>query len=175
MRSHWIVAAATGLLALSLFAEPAAAQDGARIAFVDVRKAVFSSREGRDAQKEFSKAEEARLEQLRPLRDELTGLQEEFERQKFVLSEDALGDRQLELMRKKRDLERDIQKAEDDLQVEQLRLLKPIRKKLADAVKQVGKDKGFAIIIDRSAAGILYHQDSLDITDLVVKQLNEME
>ena len=161
-----------GALATAIVSSAALAADGS-VAFVDVRKAVFSSKEGRAAQQEFSRAEESKLEELRPLRDELGRLQEEFERQKFVLSEDALGARQLELMKKKRDLERDIREAEEDLQLEQIKLLQPIQKKLKDAVERVGKERGFAMIVDKSTAGILYHQSSLDITDVVVKELNK--
>ncbi len=160
-------------VAIVCVAAQAQAKDGAAIAFVDVRKAVFGSKEGRAAQQEFSRAEESKLEELRPLRDELGRLQEEFERQKFVLSEEALGARQLELMKKKRDLERDIREAEEDLQLEQIKLLQPIEKKLKDAVARVGKERGFSMIVDKSTAGILYYESSLDITDVVVKELNE--
>ena len=48
-----------------------------------------------------------------------------------------------------------------------------MQKKLKDAVERVGKERGFAMIVDKSTAGILYHQSSLDITDVVVKELNK--
>ena len=159
--------------AIVCVAAQAQAQNGGSVGFVDVRKAVFGSKEGRAAQQEFSRAEESKLEELRPLRDELGRLQEEFERQKFVLSEDALGARQLELMKKKRDLERDIREAEEDLQLEQIKLLQPIQKKLKEAVERVGKERDFSVIFDKSTAGILYHESGLDITDVVVKELNK--
>jgi outer membrane protein len=164
----WIL---LGCLAGSLI--PAAAQaEDVRIAFVDLRKAVFSSREGKAAQEEFTKLEAAKLEELRPMRDELERLQEELEKQKFLITEDALAERQLEIMKRRRDLERDIRAAEDELQLEQVRLLQPIQKKVAQVVEQLGKEKGFTMIVDKNTRGFLFTDQSLEVTEMVVQKLN---
>ncbi len=110
---------------------------------------------------------------LVPLRDELTRLGEEFERQKYVLSESALSEKRLDLMKRQRDLERDMREAEDELELEQVRLLQPVEKQVITAIQEIGKEKGFSMILDRGAQGVVYHRDGLDITDLVVKRLNE--
>ncbi len=160
-------------LVASLAAPAALAQDASPIAFVDMRKALFSSREGRAAQDQYSKLADSKREQLRPMQEELSRLEEEFERQKYVLSAEALGGKQLDRMKRRRDLERAERAAADDLQIEQVRLLQPIQKKISEAIKQVGKERGFSMVIDINANGMLYHRESLDITDLVVKRLNE--
>jgi Skp family chaperone for outer membrane proteins len=64
-----------------------------KIGFVDLRKAVFASREGKAAQEQFGKLEEAKAAELRPRQEELRKLEEEYEKQKFVLSPEALQDR----------------------------------------------------------------------------------
>jgi outer membrane protein len=124
-----------------------------------------------------SRAEEspklAFVEELKPLRDELQRLQEELEKQKYLITEEALAERQLDIMKRRRDLERDIRAAEDDLQLEQVRLLQPIQKTVAKVVEDLGKDKGFTMIVDKSARGLLYTDKSMDITELVVQKLNE--
>ena len=166
---HWILGA---LIALAL-APAAAFAEEERIAFVDVRKALFTSKEGRNAQQQFSELQESKRDTLVPLRDELTRLGEEFERQKYVLSESALSEKRLDLMKRQRDLERDMRSAEEDLELEQVRLLQPVEKQVIQAIQEIGKEKGFSVILDRGAPGVVYHRDSLDITDLVVKRLNE--
>ena len=72
-----------------------------------------------------------------------------------------------------RDLERDFQAAKDEIAVQNRKLLAPLAKKLEEAVKEIGKSKGFDLVLDRSTPGVLYAPESLDITDLVVKRLNE--
>ena len=39
-------------------------------------------------------------------------------------------------------------------------------------VKEIGRDKGFDLVLDRSTPGVLYSTDTLDITELVIKKLN---
>ena len=161
------------LAGLLLPAPPSLAAESLQIAFVDIRKAIFASREGKTAQQEFSRLEEDKLEELRPMRDELQRLQEEFEKQRYLITEEALAERQLEIMKRRRDLERDIRGAEDDLQIEQLRLLQPIQKKVAKVVEDLGKDKGFILIIDKNARGLLFTDKSFDVTELVIQKLNK--
>jgi outer membrane protein len=72
-----------------------------------------------------------------------------------------------------RDLERDFQGAKDELAVQNRKLLAPLAKKLEEAVKEIGKSKGFDLVLDRSTPGVIYSTDSLDITELVIKRLNE--
>ena len=165
----WILGA---LISLAL-APAASFAEEEGIAFVDVRKALFTSMEGRTAQKRFAELQEEKRSMLVPLRDELTRLGEEFERQKYVLSESALSEKRLDLMKRQRDLERDMREAEDELELEQVRLLQPVEKQVIAAIQEIGKEKGFSMILDRGAQGVVYHRDSLDITDLVVKRLNE--
>lgn len=161
------------LLFAGLLASSAQGQDGLRVAVVDIRKAVFSSREGKVAQEQFSKVEDGKLSSLRPKQDELQRLQEEYEKQKYVLSAEALQDRRLRIVKLRRDLERDLRAAEDELQIEQLQLLQPIQKKVERVVQKIGKDRGFTLIIDKSSPGLLFFSDAVDVTDLVIQELNQ--
>jgi outer membrane protein len=169
--SSWVGAACVAGLLMP--AAGARAEDPPRIAFVDLRKAVFSSREGKAAQQEFARLEEKKLESLRPLRDELQRLEEEVEKQKYLITEEALAERQLEIMKRRRDLERDIRAAEDDLQLEQVRLLQPIQKTVATVVEDLGKEKEFTMIVDKNTRGYVYTDSSLDVTELVIQRLNK--
>jgi outer membrane protein len=144
-----------------------------KIGFVDLRKAVFASREGKAAQEQFGKLEEAKAAELRPRQEELRKLEEEYEKQKFVLSPEALQDRRFEIIKLRRDLERDLREAEDDLQIRQVQLLQPIQKKVAKVVEDVGKQNGFTMIVDKGTQGLLFWNESSDITDLVVQRLNQ--
>jgi len=107
--------------ALTIFAagvaSSAARAADLRVGVVDVRKAVFSSSEGKTAQQQFSKLEDEKMSELRPRQEEVRRLEEEYEKQKFVLSPDALQERRLEIVKRRRDLERDFNEAQDDLQI----------------------------------------------------------
>ena len=160
-------------LALGATAAPPAQAEDVRLAFVDLRKAMFNCKEGRTAQEQFAKFEEQKLEELRPRREELRSLEEEYEKQRFVLSPEALQDRRLDIVKKRRDLERDLREAEDELQIRQVQLLQPIQKRIAEVVKELGEERGYTMIVDKSTQGLLYFEDGLDVTDAVIAELNK--
>jgi len=143
-----------------------------RIGFVDQRKAVFSSKEGKDAEQRFTQIVEQRSGKLRPQREELQKLQEEYEKQKYVLSEEALQERRIDIMRRQRELERDSKELEEDLQIEQVKLLQPIQKQIEEAIQQIGKEQSLTLIIDKNMGGLLYYDESLDMTELLIQKLN---
>jgi len=165
------VSFALGLIALSFPLALRAAE--AKIGFVDQRKAVFSSKEGKEAEKRFNDIVEARWEKLRPHQDDLNRLREEYEKQKYVLSEDALQERRIEIMKRQRELERDSKELEEDLQIEQVKLLQPIQKRLEEVIAKIGEEEGLTLIFDKNSAGLLYFDDSMDVTDILIEKLNK--
>ena len=160
-------------VSLAILSAPALGAAQSKIGFVDQRKAVFSSKEGKQAEKRFSEIVEERSGRFRPLRDDLQRLQEEYEKQKYVLSEEALQERRIDIMRRQRDLERDSKELEEDLQIEQVKLLQPIQKRIQDVIAEIGREQGLTLIVDKSMAGLLYIDDSLDVTELLIEKLNQ--
>jgi outer membrane protein len=160
-------------VSLAILVLPALAVAEANIGFVDQRKAVFSSKEGKEAERRFSEIVEQRSGTLRPLRDDLQRLQEEYEKQKYVLSEEALQERRIDIMRRQRELERDSKELEEDLQIEQVKLLQPIQKRIQDVVAEIGREQNLTLIVDKSMVGLLYYDDSLDVTDILIEKLNQ--
>ena len=43
---------------------------------------------------------------------------------------------------------------------------------LGEIVEEVGKSKGFTLILRRGTPGVLYSREKLDITDLVIEKYN---
>jgi outer membrane protein len=158
-------------LALVIPALPAFAEF--KLAVVDQRRALLSSEGGKAAESTLSQLEEKKKKELEPRSAKCKKLQEDVESQRFVLSDEAIQERMIEFQSCQRDLERDFQAAKDEITVQNRKLLAPLAKKLEDAVKQIGKDKGFDLVLDRSTPGVLYSTDTLDITELVIKKLNE--
>ncbi len=144
-----------------------------KVGFVDPRRAIMSSSQGRQGEQFLSSMVEAKKKEIEPQEKEFRRLSEELEAQKFVLSKDALEERKIEVYKLGRDLEREMQEAQESLQIEERKMLGPLLKELEQAIREVGKDKDFDLILDRSNSGVLYYADGLDITDIVVKRLNE--
>ena len=152
---------------------PARAQAELKLAVVDARRALITSNEGRKAEKTLKQMMDKKKKEIEPMEAELRRQEEEFESQKYVLSKVASEDRQLELIKRKRDLERRMREAQDELELEQRRLMQPMLEMVEKALGQVAQEMGFSVILEKSSPGVLYTAETLDITDLLIQRLNK--
>ncbi len=168
-RRSWFSLALIPVLLAPAFASAAEV----KIAFVDARRVVAGSNQGKAAKQQLDQVSQKKREELRPREDELKRLTEEFESQRFVLSKEALQEREISLLKRRRDLERDFQSAQEALEIEQRRIMDPLLRDVRAAVQKVGEANGFTVILERGSPGVLYFENGLDITDLVIQSLNE--
>ena len=173
--ASWIHATLSILAFVATFLVPASvpAQGEFKVAVVDGRRALISSSQGRAAEKKLKALMDSKKKQIEPLEAKLKRDEEEFASQKYVLNQETTEARQLELLKQRRDLERMMREAQDDLEIEQRKLMQPMLKEVEDVLKKIGKEKGFTMILEKTSPGVLYASDSLDITDIVIQQLNE--
>ena len=168
-----VIGVALAILAGISVPAPAAAQGDLKLAVVDARRALISSNEGREAEKKLKKMMDRKKKEIEPMEAQLRREEEEFESQKYVLTNRASEERQLELIKQKRDLERHMREAQDDLELEQRKLMQPMVEKVEKALGQLGKEMGFTVILEKSSPGVLYTAETLDITDLLIQRLNK--
>lgn len=166
-------AALAGILALALGAAlPASAEEGP-IGVVDIDQALNSTEEGKAAREELSRKQREAQGKLEPMVERFKEMQEELKSKRFVLSEEALYQKQLDLVELKTEIDNRAKELEDKFKVDKERLEGPLRKKLIEIVEELGKEKGFSLILARGAGGMLYSREALDITDLVIERFNK--
>jgi outer membrane protein len=139
---------------------------------VDLDQALNSTEEGKSAREELARKQREAEARVQPQIDRFQELQEELKSKKFVLSEEALYQRQLDLIELKNQIESDMKEAEGKFKVDQERIVGPLRKKLIDIVQDIGREQGFTLIVERGTPGLLYSREALDITDTVIERFN---
>jgi outer membrane protein len=151
-----------------------AAEDQAiKVGIVDIDQAISSTDEGKSAREEFARKQREAESALQPMIDRYKGLEDDLKSKKFVLSDDALFQKQLDLAEMRNTIQNKMKELEGQLQVDQKRLEGPLTKKLVEIIEAAGKDKGFTMIFRRGAPGLLYSREALDITDLIVQKYNQ--
>ncbi len=166
----WLI----GLLALAIVGgapAPALAED--KIGVVDIDEALNSTEEGKAAREELSRKQREAQGKLEPMIERFKEMQEELKSKRFVLSEEALYQKQLDLVELKTEIDNRAKELEDKFKVDKERLEGPLRKKLVQIVEEIGKEKGFGLILARGAGGMLYNKEALDITDMVIERFNK--
>jgi outer membrane protein len=162
-----------GLLAVLAFSIAAEEDGGIRMAVVDLDQALNSTDEGKAAREELARKQREAEARVQPQIERFKELQDELKSKKFVLSEEALYQRQLDLVELKNEIESEMKELEGKFKVDQERIVGPLRKKLIEIVQEIGREQGFTMIVERSTPGLLYSREALDITDDVIARFNK--
>ncbi len=163
---------AIGLLAV-LVGATGADDEPLRIAVVDVNQALNSTDEGKAAREELARKQREAEARVQPRIERFKELQEELKSKKFVLSEEALYQRQLDLIELKNEIESEMKELEGKFKVDEERIVGPLRKKMIEVVQGIGREQGFTLIVERASPGLLYSREALDITDSVIDLFNK--
>ena len=164
----------TLLLGLCFAAWAAVAQaEEIKIAVVDVDQAINATDQGKKAREEIQSKQKQAEAQLKPLLDKGKALASEIQEKRFVLSEDALRQKQLDLAEIQSDLRAKGAELEGQFKVDYERIVGPLRNKLVGIIDDYAKEQGFTIVLERGTPGLLYAKEALDITDQVVQRFNK--
>ena len=151
----------------------AADDEVVRIGVVDIDQAISSTEEGKAAREEFARKQREAESKIQPLVERYRELEEDLKAKKFVLSDEALFQKQLDLAEMRNQIQNKMKELEGQLQVDQKRLEGPLTKKLVEIIAEAGKSRGFSLILRRSTPGVLYSREALDITDVIIEKYNQ--
>ena len=171
MRLNKVIVAIAGvaLLAWGLGAK----NDSTKIGVIDLQQAVVSTEDGRKVQEELQAKAQAAQKQLQPKVQKFQELQAELQEMQHVLSQDALQKKQFDLMEMQGQLENEGRGLEQQLKLDEARLMAPLQEKFVTVVEKIGKEKDFSLILLRGAPGLAYAREALDITDLVIAEFDK--
>ena len=158
---------------LALGLSGAAGAEDVKIGIVDVEQALVSTDEGKAAREEITrKAREARA-QVEPMLEQRKALAEELQGKKYVLSDDALFQKQVQLAELENKIKSKYEELEGQFKIEQGKMLGPLETKMRAIIEAIGKEQGFTLILQRNNPYLMYSREALDITDMVVARFNQ--
>jgi outer membrane protein len=159
-------------LGLALAWGTGASDEPTKIGFVDIEQVMATVESGKAAREELERKSREAQGRLAPLVEQIETLQKELQAKQFVMSEDAVRAKQLDLAELKNRYETKAKEEEGQFKVDQQRLIGPLIEKLESVIKEVGRENGFSAIMRIDAPSLVYAREALDITDLVIKSFN---
>ena len=96
-------------------------------------------------------------------------LEDELRKQSMMLSLDAREDKQKQLEKKSRYFKFLQNEYTQEMKDAELEARRRVTKEVAKAVKDIGKKKGYLVILDKGTLGLLYAEETIDITDEVIR------
>ena len=152
--------------------------------FIEYYKTPVASAKLKETIDSYNKEQEELRTQLRKGIDELTKLREEQEKTEYTpevreQKKKAVQEKLAETQKAQRDLEEYQRSHQQILDQQRDRMRQTILGEIKDVVSKEAKDAGYTLVFDKSGntlngiPTVVYSQDSMDITDDIIKKLNK--
>jgi outer membrane protein len=166
---------AFALLSSALCTVSHAHAQAAKIAVVDMQRALNETEDGRKAKSSLKKVFEERQKQLDKQQNDLKTMKESLEKQRDVLSRDVLAKKLDEYQKAFAELQTTYMEFQKELGSKEGDLTKDIIERMQRIMRHVGQTEGYALIIERNEAGVIYVPTNYDLTDLLIQRYNAGE
>jgi len=155
------------LMAVAL---PAAAQS--KVAVIDVQRVVTESDPGKEVMGRLRNLSDAKAQEGQTLQQQLATLQDQFNKQRFTVSEARQAEMSKEIEDKQIAIRRFQDDAQRELQEAQRRELGGLEERILPIINQIGQEQGYTLIFNKFQSGLVYADEAVDITDQVITRFN---
>ena len=98
---------------------------------------------------------------------------DELEKQRLILSDKALEEKQRLISEKSNALQSLVLQYQQELQAKDQELTKSIINEVSGIVEEIARREGFVLVLEKNEGGVLYARDTLDITDKVLREYDK--
>lgn len=170
-RVHFRALPLAALLLAVVGAAPAFAQ-GPKLAYIDTERVLLESNTGKAALAELKTLQQSKEAELKAKQDEAAALKKRLDEGRLSLAEDTIADlsqqleeKGIELRRLQDDATRQLNKRKDEV-------LAKIDQKVMPIINQYGKEQGFTMIFRKFESGLIYADQSVDITAAIIQRVD---
>lgn len=174
-RKLWILIVAVLFLpaagAWAQTAGGAAASGAMKVGILNVRQAIVTTAEGKQASAQLQSQFAAQQNDLQNVQKQMQDLQNRLSNGARTLSDDE----QSRLQRQGELLSRQFQRKQDDLNeavnAAQMDIIDNIGKKMLDVLDRYSRENGYSVVLDTSAQGspVVYGSSQIDITQEIIR------
>jgi outer membrane protein len=157
-------------VALFFTSGAASAQTAAKVAVVDVQRAVASTEDGLRAQATLKKLFDSRQQELNKKQVELQRQREDIDKQSKVLSKEQLQKRVDDWQKQMLELQAVFVEYNKELEKKQKELTEPVFEKVMGIVKRLATTENIDLVVDK--ATVAYVRGDLDLTDKCIQMYN---
>jgi outer membrane protein len=141
--------------------------------FIDMREIMMKSDAGKKASDDFKKLYEKDRDKIQAREAELKKLKDELEKQKTILTESAMKEKEAAYQKKFRDYQLVVKDSNEELQARDQEFSKKMIPEILKVVNAIGERGKYALIIDVSTIPIAYYAKEKDLSKQVIEELNK--
>ena len=155
---------------IAIFILSAFAFSQVKIGVIDAQQIIEKTKRGAKIQKKLESLQQSKQQKMQGMQDEIKKLEKEL--LSPALNDETREKKALELQNKRTNLKRYYEDAQREIQRESQKELADLERELMPMIIEIGKSKGFTVIFDRARSGIVYLDNSVDITGEIVKAVD---
>lgn len=144
-------------------------QQAYKVAVINSQQTLEESAEGKKAFAQLRERNDKIKRELERLDGEIQTLETKYNTQRLTMSDEAIMQLTSDLERKRTGRKRYEEDSARDFQKFQFDLTQKIRNEVVPIITQVAKEKGFDLVLDGVAGGVIYFNPAIDITSEVIR------
>ena len=157
------------VIALCLLPVSAMAADPFKVGVIDLQRCIQDSIEGKRAKDKLQTKKDDIQKKLDERQNKLLQLKKELEKQSMMLSMDAKQDKEKEFERQRREFKYFYDDLSNQMRKAEAEVRKVLLGELETVVGDIGRKENYTLIFERRSSGIMYLQNTVDLTDEVIK------
>ncbi|PIT99883.1 MAG: hypothetical protein COT74_08695 [Bdellovibrionales bacterium CG10_big_fil_rev_8_21_14_0_10_45_34] len=161
------------LLTVGFSSAATTAAADAKIGYVDLQKAIQSTKAGKVARTSLEKEYESKKKKLQEREKEITKLRDDLEKNAMLLKDDARIEKQKNLQQKMLDYQKLVQQSQQDMSEQEKNLTQPILEKLRKVMDGMAKEGDYTLILEKSEQSVLWAKKDIDLTDELIKKFEK--
>lgn len=159
-------------LLFTFFAVPHLFAADLKVGVMNVQKIIVECDAGKEAKGRFDTKMKELQSSFKTEEEDLKKLQDEIKKKSSAWSEEKKNEKVREFQKSGRELQAKTEDARFEMKKLQDKELEPILKALEKVVDKYGQENGYTAIMD-SKNGVIYFDKKIDVSDKLVKKLNE--
>jgi outer membrane protein len=144
-------------------------QTALKFGYLDMEKAVNDSKAGKIARQNFIAFMKQKKAEGNKKKKELDSMKQILQKQGALLAEDVRVQKEREYQKKVGEFQLYVKNSRADLRTKEMEMSRKIIRQLMKIVFSFAKKQGYTMIFEKTKSGLLYAQDSLDLTPAIIK------
>lgn len=146
-----------------------------KFGYVDFQRALNEVEEGKKAKATLKSEFEEKQKKLDLVQNELQAMKNDLDKQRLILSQDALKEKEENYRRKFMELQQKLATYKEELQMKEAQLTSNILAVIHKIINDIGQKEGYSLILEKSQEVVLYSPQDADLTSRVIKEYNSMD
>jgi outer membrane protein len=162
-----------GLVIAAGLARPALAED-MKIGFVDLRRALFETEDGRKARANLKKVFDVKQKELDEQQEEVKKAIDDLNKKRTLLPADTVRQKEAELQERVGKVQQTYLRHQQDLASKEEEATAPIVERLQRIIAKIAEKENFSMILDKNQ-GVVFAKSHLDLTNELIRRYNSGE